>query len=504
MIRRDRGSEHPKTFKFLAKITQEEIRVESKMCTCINYSHNRLTIDQLFDTETSKPRLELLREHLFKEGRLEEDTALLIIENGERLLGNEETLLENLKLPITVCGDIHGQFYDLMKLFEIGGPPETTQYLFLGDYVDRGCFSIECVLYLWSLKIHYPTTLFLLRGNHECRHLTEYFTFKTECNIKYSERIYDACMNAFDSLPLAALINKKILCIHGGLSPEIHTLDDIKKIDRFQEPPSYGPMCDLLWSDPIENYDSNDEENFSSNTARGCSYFYTFKAVNDFLQRNALITIIRAHEAQDLGYRMYRKQTGSDFPSLMTIFSAPNYCDVYQNKAAILQYDKNNVMNIKQFKHSEHPYWLPNFMDVFQWSLPFICEKVTELLISILNIFKEDESDDNDICRREIIRNKIRTVGKMAIVYSSLREKHENVLNLKGIAPPVDGEGEAEKLLKQHLPPKIPFSTAKILDRVNERMPPPVSTSVEENKQPVAITQQGNAKKIANPTVDNG
>ncbi|CAF1589811.1 unnamed protein product [Didymodactylos carnosus] len=249
----------------------------------------------------------------------------------------------------------------------------------------------------------------------------------------------------------------------------------VVQIDRFQEPPSYGPMCDLLWSDPIENYDSNDEENFSSNTARGCSYFYTFKAVNDFLQRNALITIIRAHEAQDLGYRMYRKQTGSDFPSLMTIFSAPNYCDVYQNKAAILQYDKNNVMNIKQFKHSEHPYWLPNFMDVFQWSLPFICEKVTELLIS-----------------------------KMAIVYSSLREKHENVLNLKGIAPPVDGEGEAEKLLKQHLPPKIPFSTAKILDRVNERMPPPVSTSVEENKQPVAITQQGNAKKIANPTVDNG
>jgi len=358
----------------------------------------------------------------------------------------------------------------------------------MGDYVDRGYFSIECVLYLWSLKIHYPTTFFLLRGNHECRHLTEYFTFKTECKIKYTERVYDACMKAFDCLPLAALIDKQFFCVHGGLSPEIHTLDDIKKLDRFKEPPPYGPMCDLLWSDPVEDYghEKSYEEKYLFNATRGCSYFYTFKAVNDFLARNSLLTVIRAHEAQDVGYRMYRKCPQSGFPSLMTIFSAPNYLDVYQNKAAILKYD-TNIVNIRQFNSSPHPYWLPNFMNVFTWSLPFVGEKVTEMLINILNICSEEElitnpnddqqNDNENQFRREAIRSKIRAVGKMAKVYASLREASENVLNLKGLASSttslnelVDDEGDSNEHRK--VPTDFSFSTAKTLDQINERMPP--------------------------------
>ncbi|KAI4475139.1 hypothetical protein M0802_015171 [Mischocyttarus mexicanus] len=168
------------------------------------------------------------------------------------------------------------------------------------------------------------------------------------------------------------------------------------QLDRFKEPPAFGPMCDLLWSDPLEDFgNEKNAEHFSHNSVRGCSYFYSYAACCDFLQTNNLLSIIRAHEAQDAGYRMYRKSQTTGFPSLITIFSAPNYLDVYNNKAAVLKYE-NNVMNIRQFNCSPHPYWLPNFMDVFTWSLPFVGEK--EMLVNVLNICSDDElmSDGDD------------------------------------------------------------------------------------------------------------
>ncbi|KAG8220533.1 serine/threonine protein phosphatase 2B [Butyriboletus roseoflavus] len=429
--------------------------------------------------DSSKPNLDFLKDHFFHEGRIREEHALWIIQQATNLLRSEHNVLD-IDAPVTVCGDIHGQYYDLMKLFEKGGNPKTTRYLFLGDYVDRGYFSIECVLYLWSLKICFPDSLFLLRGNHECRRLTEYFTFKIECQHKYTERLYDACMESFCALPLAAIMNKQFLCIHGGLSPELHTVHDLQMLDRFREPPTHGLMCDILWSDPTEDFGSEKvTDSFLHNHVRGCSYFFTYSATCKFLERNNLLSVIRAHEAQDSGFRMYRKAQGTGFPTLITIFSAPNYLDAYNNKAAVLKYE-NNTMNITQFNCTSHPYWLPNFKDVFEWSLPFVGEKITDMLVAVLNTCSKEELEDmpephhEDLReRRGVIKNKILAVGRMARVYAVLREESENVSELKNISStgrlPYGTLALGAEGIKKAI---SSFEDARRSDIENERLPP--------------------------------
>lgn len=435
-----------------------------------------LATSKMWDKD-NMPNMAAMKEHFLNEGLLRQEDALTLISRVMAVLKKEPNLL-HVTDPITVVGDIHGQYYDLIKLFEIGGSPKDTQYLFLGDYVDRGCFSCEAALYLLAFKLHYPKSMLMLRGNHECRHLTAYFNFKHECKYKYNMQFYDAIMACFDCLPLAAILNGRFLCVHGGLSPDVQTVQDITNINRFREPPPSGSMTDLLWADPMdeEEEDVTPDAMYLHNDLRGCSYVFSFKAACQFLKNNNLLSVIRAHEAQDEGYRLYKKNASTGFPTVICIFSAPNYCDTYNNKAAIIRF-QNNLMNIRQFNSQPHPYYLPNFMNAFSWSLPFVAEKVTDMLVTIWHIV-DDTAEENEEAapaatmshaRENQIRSKVMAMGKVACMYKKLRQENENILKLKGLAGgalPVsilqNGEGSSGV---------NSFDGSKKIDKWSERRP---------------------------------
>jgi len=439
-----------------------------------------LTADVFWNTK-GFPDVDLLQEHLVVEGAVAKELLLDLIRKATDLFQAEPNLLK-LSDPIAVVGDVHGQFYDLVKLLEVGGKPGDTQYIFLGDYVDRGSYSVEVLALLFALKIKYPRRVRMLRGNHECRQMTCFFNFREECEHKYDVAVYEAFMEAFDSLPLGATINGNFLAVHGGLSPDLKHLKAIVHIQRFTEPPREGLLCDLLWSDPLEFKDEGapsssggaKSPHFIHNEVRGCSYFFSVEGTVKFLQRNQLLSIIRAHEAQLEGYKMHKTNPSTGFPSVITIFSAPNYCDVYNNKGAILKFD-NSTLNVLQYDCSPHPYHLPNFMDVFTWSMPFVIEKVTEMLYQILQpegkVIDDDELPPlplalNSICRESLstegnravelacqlsrrsteglveeasahdrIRQKVKAVGRIARIFKTLRQERETVIRLKGVCP---------------------------------------------------------------------
>lgn len=247
-----------------------------------------------------------------------------------------------------------------------------------------------------------------------------------------------------------------------------------------------GPLCDILWSDPVENYDSFDhEDGFLLNQQRGCSYCYTYSGVVEFLNRNRLLSVIRAHEAQDTGYRMHKK-THKGFPSVITLFSAPNYLDAYGNKGAILRYE-NGVLNIKQFSHSYHPYWLPSFVDVITWSMPFVSEKVGEILLALLKCVdsKEDEEEElkeelrmEEENRKKALESKIESISKIVNMYSKVRKQREHSMQLGALAPSgMDVPKRMDDSVVRYgsepiLYKKERFFDVKKIDQANEKRPP--------------------------------
>jgi serine/threonine-protein phosphatase 2A catalytic subunit len=236
--------------------------------------------------------------------------------------------------PVTLCGDIHGQYNDLQELFRIGGRIPYTNYLFMGDYVDRGSQSIETVSYLFCLKIKYPEHITLLRGNHESAGISQHFGFREEVVQRYKDdTVWQVYTQTFNNLPLAALVSSpksdtKILCVHGGLSPRIKKIADIEAIDRFRELPHDGPMCDLMWSDPAAQLGFQP-------SCREAGYQFGADVTRNWNRANGLALTVRAHQLVMTGLEY------GHFDQVVTIFSAPDYCMRCGNKAGIMELDEN-------------------------------------------------------------------------------------------------------------------------------------------------------------------
>nr|GMD98733.1 serine/threonine-protein phosphatase PP1 [Ipomoea batatas] len=226
-------------------------------------------------------------------------------------------------------------------MFEYGGYPPEANYLFLGDYVDRGKQSIETICLLLAYKIKYKENFFLLRGNHECASINRIYGFFDECKRRYNVRVWKTFTECFNCLPVAALIDEKILCMHGGLSPDLKHLDQIRSIPRPIDVPDQGLLCDLLWADPdrdIEGWGEND---------RGVSYTFGADKVAEFLEEHDLDLVCRAHQVVEDGYEFFSNR------QLVTIFSAPNYCGEFDNAGAMMSVDDTLTCSFQILKASE-------------------------------------------------------------------------------------------------------------------------------------------------------
>lgn len=252
-----------------------------------------------------------------------------------------QPILLELEAPIKIVGDIHGQYSDLLRLFEYGGFPPLANYLFLGDYVDRGQNSLETICLLLAYKIKYPENFFLLRGNHECASINRIYGFYDECKRRYNVKLWRTFTDCFNCLPLAAIVDEKIFCVHGGLSPEIHQMDQIRRVSRPTDIPDCGLVCDLLWADPEKNVSGWGDND------RGVSFTFGSDIVGKFLKKHDLDLVCRAHQVVEDGYEFFAKRR------LVTIFSAPNYCGEFNNAGAMMSVDESLMCSFQILKPAE-------------------------------------------------------------------------------------------------------------------------------------------------------
>lgn len=277
---------------------------------------------------------------LFSGEAISEEDVRRMCEKAKEILQKEKNVVA-VDAPVTVVGDLHGQFNDLLELMKIGGRAPDTNYLFLGDYVDRGYDSVETVCMVLAMKVRYPSRVTVLRGNHESRQVTQVYGFYDEVLRKYgTSNVWQWLTDTFDYLPLGAIIGNDIFCPHGGLSPTLGTLDAINQLERIQEAPHEGPMSDLMWSDP-------DDRNGWGISPRGAGYTFGPDISEQFNQTNKLSLIARAHQLVQEGYDWAHDM------AVVTVFSAPNYCYRCGNMAAIMEVDESMNKRFLQFVQYE-------------------------------------------------------------------------------------------------------------------------------------------------------
>ncbi|CAK6441587.1 unnamed protein product [Pipistrellus nathusii] len=274
-------------------------------------------IPQLLEVRGSRPG---------RHAQLQENEIIGLCLKSREIFLSQPFLLE-FDAPLKVCGDIHGQYYDLLRLFEQGGFLPESNYLFLGDYVDRGRQSLETICLLLAYKIRYPENFFLLRGNHECASINIIYGFYDECKRRYNIKLRKIFTHCINCLPIAAIVGEKIFCCHGSLSPDLHSKEQIRRIMRPTDVPDQGLLCDLLWSDPdkdVLGWGRND---------RGVAFTFGAEVVAKFPRKHDLDLICRAHQVVEDGYEFFAKR------QLVTLFSAPNYCGEFDNAGALMSVD---------------------------------------------------------------------------------------------------------------------------------------------------------------------
>lgn len=281
-----------------------------------NLVHN--LIERLLTVKASNTQRQIL---------IREEDIRVILTEARAVFMSQPMLLE-ITAPVRICGDIHGQYYDLLRIFEKCGFPPYSNYLFLGDYVDRGKRSVETITLLYCYKIVYPENFFLLRGNHECASINKMYGFFDDVKRRYNIKLFKAFTDVFNTMPVCCVVSEKIICMHGGLSPDLTSLATVNEIERPCDVPDKGILCDLLWADP------EDEVRGFLESDRGVSYLFGEDIVSDFLDMVDMDLVVRAHQVMERGYGFFADR------QLVTIFSAPNYCGEFDNDAAVMNVDE--------------------------------------------------------------------------------------------------------------------------------------------------------------------